>query len=268
MTQVPVKARSGMRHQRYRIADLRRDLRRIAKPIFGPVVDVMTFDYDLQFAGHHSTNCVISNGPVDDLDIHFVLDRSERGAYRVDFNANSALYDQEFLARLQRRLLRLLAAIDDPAELVGRLDILPPDERRQVLVAWNQTSSDYPRDRRVHELFEEQARRTPDRVAVTCERQRLTYRELNEQADRLANHLTLLGVGPDECVGLCVERSLGMVVGLLGILKAGGAYVPLDPNYPQDRLAFILNDCTAAGSVDSTKPARSASTTESPHSLP
>jgi amino acid adenylation domain-containing protein len=242
VAQVRGKTRAGLLHQRYRIADLRRDLHRIAKPIFGPSINVMPFEDDLQFAGHHGITCGISNGPVDDLDVHVVYDQSKRGTYRVDFNANPALYDAEFLERLKRRFLQLLVAIEDPKELIGRLDILPLDERRQILVAWNQTSSDYPRGRHVHELFEEQAQRTPDHVAVVCGQQRLTYQELNEQADRIADHLSLMGVGPDERVGLYVERSLGMVVGLLGILKAGGAYVPLDPNYPQDRLAFILDD--------------------------
>jgi amino acid adenylation domain-containing protein len=242
MAQIPAKTLSGLVHQRYRIADLRRDLRRIPKPIFGLSISVRKFDYDMRFAGHRSTNCMISNGPVDDLDIHFVFDRSERGDYRVDFNANPALYDMELLGRLQNRLLRLLAAIDDPDELIGRLDILPPDERRQTLIAWNETRADYPRERQIHELFEEQAQRTPDRVALVYAGQQLTYRDLNEQADRVARHLLLLGVGPDRCVALHVERSLAMVVGLLGILKSGGAYVPLDPNYPHDRLGFILED--------------------------
>ena len=241
--QILRKMRAGMRHQRYRIADLRRDLRRVAKPIIGQLINVMPFDYNLQFVGYHSTNCQISNGAVDDLDFHLVYDKSEDDTWRVEFNANPSLYDKSFLAQLQLRYLRLLATMDDPAEIVGQLDILPPDERQQVLVTWNETSSDYPRARLVHELFEEQAQRTPDRIAVVCEQQQLTYRELNKQANRLASHLALLGVGPDERVGLHVERSLDVMVGLLAILKAGGAYVPLDPNYPQDRLAFILEDC-------------------------
>ena len=244
--QVRRKVRTGMRHLRYRIADLRRDLRRIDRPFIRQCVGIRPFDYDLQFAGSRSTNHLLANGPVDDLNVHLFSDPSEQGAWRVEFDANPALYDREFVACLQRRFLRLLTTMSDPAELVGRLDILPPDERRQIPVEWNDTGSDYPRDRRVHELFEAQAQRTPDRVAVVCEQQRLTYRELNAQADRLAHHLALLGVGPDERVGLHVERSLGMVVGLLGILKAGGAYVPLDPNYPQDRLAFILGDSQPA----------------------
>jgi amino acid adenylation domain-containing protein len=187
--------------------------------------------------------CTVSNGPVDDLNIFVVYDLAEQGDTRIEFVANPAAYDQETLARLQCRFLRLLAAVDDPAALIGTLDMLPPDERRQILIDRNQTDAGYPHCRQIHELFEEQARRTPDRVAAVFERQRLTYRELNEQADRVARNLALLGVGPNERVALHVERSLGMLIGLLGILKAGGAYVPLDPNYPRDRLEFILEDC-------------------------
>ena len=102
-----------------------------------------------------------------------------------------------------------------------------------MLVEWNRTEVAYPKDRCVHELFEEQVERTPEAVAVVFEDKQLTYRQLNERANQLARHLQKLGVGPDTLVGICVERSLEMVVGLLGILKAGGAYVPLDPGIPQ-----------------------------------
>ena len=97
---------------------------------------------------------------------------------------------------------------------------------------WNRTEAAYPKDRCLHELFEEQVERTPDATAVVFEDKQLTYRQLNERANQLAHHLQRLGVGPDTLVAICVERSLEMVVGLLGILKAGGAYVPLDPRYP------------------------------------
>jgi amino acid adenylation domain-containing protein len=121
--------------------------------------------------------------------------------------------------------------------------ILTEAERHKLLVEWNQTEREYPRDKCLHQLFEEQVERTPEAVAVVFEGDSLTYRELNIRANRLAHHLRSLGVGPDILVGLCVERSLEMVVALLGILKAGGAYVPLDPNYPENRLRFILKDC-------------------------
>src|SRR5437868_7388725 len=107
---------------------------------------------------------------------------------------------------------------------------------------WNDTSRDYPRDLCVHELVEMQAQRRGKSVAVVFEGQQLSYEELNHRSNQLAHYLRKQGVGPDILVGLCVERSADMVVGLLGILKAGGAYVPLDPTYPQDRLAFMLED--------------------------
>ena len=242
MNQTRRRALQGLRHQLYRIADLRRDLRRVAKPIFGPKVIVRPFHVDLQFAGHSSSNHAIANGPADDLDFHFVTPPPGHGAFRIEFNANPALYDQEDLARLQRRFLRLLAALDDPDELIGRLDILPPEERQEILTASNHTPSDHSGDRQVHELFETQVEQRPDAVAVVFGESGLTYRDLNRRANQLAHRLRNIGVAPDALVGLCVERSLEMVVGMLGILKAGAAYLPLDPIYPKERLAFMLSD--------------------------
>ena len=115
-------------------------------------------------------------------------------------------------------------------------------ECRQILIEWNTTTRDYPRKQCLHQLIEEQTARTPEAVAVLFEEQELSYSELNERANHLAHHLQALGVGPDVLVGLCVKRSLELVVGVLGILKVGGAYVPLDPHYPAERLAFIVAD--------------------------
>ena len=123
--------------------------------------------------------------------------------------------------------------------------LLPNRERHKMVIEWNLTEQDYPKDKCVHQLFEEQAERTPDTVAVVFEEQSLTYRELNARANQLAHNLRSLGVGPDVLVGLCVERCVEMVVALVGILKAGGAYVPLDPRLPRERLAFLLRDIGA-----------------------
>jgi len=119
---------------------------------------------------------------------------------------------------------------------------LSATERHKILVEWNNTQTDYPKDKCIHQLFEEQVERTPNAIAVVFEDQQLTYHELNCRANQLAHHLQSLGVKPEVLVGICVERSLEMVIGLLGILKAGGAYVPLDPSYPKERLAFMLAD--------------------------
>ncbi|MBW4457215.1 MAG: amino acid adenylation domain-containing protein, partial [Nostoc indistinguendum CM1-VF10] len=132
--------------------------------------------------------------------------------------------------------------VANPEQRVSKLPLLTTAQQHQLLVEWNDTQADYPKDKCIHQLFEVQVQRTPDAVAVVFEEQQLTYRELNQRANQLAHRLQCLGVGPEVLVGICVERSLEMVVGLLGILKAGGAYVPLDPAYAQERLAFMLSD--------------------------
>jgi aspartate racemase len=143
--------------------------------------------------------------------------------------------------------------VTNPERRLLDLPLLTVTERHQLLVEWNDTSRDYPKDLCIHRLFEAQAERTPNAVAVVfpstgsghSEDQQLTYSELNCRANQLAHYLKKRGVGPEVLVGICMERSLDMVVGLLGILKAGGAYVPLDPSYPKERLAFMLEDTQA-----------------------
>lgn len=124
----------------------------------------------------------------------------------------------------------------------GNTGFLTEAERQQLLVEWNKTKTGYPQEKSIHQLFEEQVERTPDAVAVIFEGEQLTYQELNAKANQLVHYLQSLGVKLEVLVRICVERSLEMVVGLLGILKAVGAYVPLDPAYPTEQLAFMLED--------------------------
>ena len=153
------------------------------------------------------------------------------------------LFDKGTIQRMMGHFLTLLAGIvADPQRSIAELPLLTEAERYQILVEWNDTQADYPFDQCIHQLFEEQVERTPEAVAVVFGDEELTYRELNARANQLAHYLIKQGIGPEVLVGICVERSLEMVVGLLAILKAGGAYVPLDPNYPAQRLAFILED--------------------------
>ena len=148
----------------------------------------------------------------------------------------------------------LHALVRDPGRRVGEVELLSPSERKLLLETWNETAAPYPRERCIHELFEEQVRRAPEVVALVQGEEEVSYGELNRRANRLAHQLIEKGVGPDVRVALCVERSPPMVVALLGILKAGGAYVPLDPSYPSARLAELVQDaapllavCDAAG---------------------
>ncbi len=156
---------------------------------------------------------------------------------------NSDLFEGETIERMLGHYQVLLeGVVANPEGRISRLPLLTETERQQMLREWNATGSEYPQDKCIHQLFEEQVERTPEAVAVVFEDHRLTYRELNQKANQLGHYLRKLGVGPEVLVGICVERSLEMVIGLLGILKAGGAYVPLDPSYPKERLAFLMGD--------------------------
>ncbi|HEV2860062.1 MAG TPA: amino acid adenylation domain-containing protein [Pyrinomonadaceae bacterium] len=155
-------------------------------------------------------------------------------------------FDADSAARILDHFRNLLEAIAArPEQRLGDLPLLDEAERRLITEAWNDTARDYAADSCVHELFEAQAERTPDSVALNFGGRELTYRELNERANQLAHHLRALGVGPEARVAVCVERSTEMVVAALGVLKAGGAYLPLDPSYPKERLAFMLEDSGA-----------------------
>ncbi len=162
------------------------------------------------------------------------------------FKYNPGLFSHDTIVRMSDHLKILLDGIvSNPDQNISELPLLTESERHKILVEWNDTNTDYPKDKCIHQLFEEQAEKTPDAVALVFEDEQLTYKELNERANRLGHYLRKLGVGPDVPVGICMERSIWMVTGLLGILKAGGAYVPLDPEYPRERLAFMLEDTKA-----------------------
>jgi iturin family lipopeptide synthetase A len=160
-----------------------------------------------------------------------------------EWEYNSDLFDAATITRMTGHFQTLLEGIvAHPKQRIAELPILTAPERQQLLFEWNDTHTEYPQHQCIHQLFESQVERTPDAVAVVFAEQQLTYRELNSRANQLAHYLRSLGVITEVLVGICVERSLEMVVGLLGILKTGGAYVPLDPEYPQERLSFMLAD--------------------------
>ena len=176
------------------------------------------------------------------FDLSLYIGESVKGP-TVTFEYNNDLFEAATIARMAEHFQTLLEAIvSNPEQRIAELPMLSKRERRQLLIEWNDTRTEYPRERCIQELFEAQVEDTPESVAVTFGAEQLTYAELNERANQLAHYLRGLGVGPEVLVGICMERSLEMVVGLLGILKAGGAYVPLDPAYPAERLAFILAD--------------------------
>ena len=162
------------------------------------------------------------------------------------FEYSTDLFEASTITRMLGHFRSLLeGAAADPGQRLSALPILDASERHRLVVEWNDTAADYPRQSCIHELFDAQATRTPDVVALIGREQRVTYRELKERADQLAHYLRARGVGAGRLVGICIERSIEAVVGLLGILKSGAAYVPLDPAYPPTRLAFMLADSGA-----------------------
>jgi amino acid adenylation domain-containing protein len=175
-----------------------------------------------------------------DLEFHFW---EEPDHLKLLIEYNTDLFDAATITRMADHFETLLAGIvADPDRPLSELPLLTEAERQQLLVAWNDTRSDYTGESCVHQLFEDRAKRSPDAPALIDQDRRLTYGQLNRQANQLAHYLQSLGVGPEVPVGICVERSLELVVALLGVLKAGGAYLPLDPAYPKRRLSHMLSD--------------------------
>ncbi len=172
------------------------------------------------------------------------LDMEEAGpALRGLFEYNTDLFDAGAIQRLTGHFLTLLAgAVEQPDLRLSALPLLTESERHMLRYAWNATASDYPRDLAIHRIFESQAAATPASMALEFEGQQISYAELNRRANQLARYLQGMGITPDTLIGLCMERSITQIIGLLGILKAGGAYVPLDPTYPAERLAFMIAD--------------------------
>ena len=176
------------------------------------------------------------------VDLTFCF-KETRDSLLLSIEYNSDLFLEDRIKRMGCHFQELVdAVLDDPTRSIGRLNIVPEWECRQLLNEFN-PDTDHSCDKTIVDLFEEQAGKTPDAPAVVYEDRELTYRELNARANQLAHHLRSLGVRTNDLVGICADRSLDMVVGLLGILKAGAAYVPFDLAYPRDRLAFMLNDC-------------------------
>ncbi len=219
---------------------IERDLSRT--PLFQVMFALQkTVMQSLELSGLTLIPLEVHNGTAQ-FDLTLELEETSKGIGGW-FEYNTDLFHAATIARMVNHFQTLLEGIvANPHQRLLDLPLLTELELFQLLVEWNHTETNYPHETCIHELFEAQVERTPDAVAVVFSDQQLTYRELNARANKVAQYLQTLGVGPEVLVGICVERSLLMVVGLLGILKAGGAYVPLDPQLPQERLVLMLND--------------------------
>ena len=225
------------------------------------LVEELNLERDLSYDPLFQVMFVLQNTPVEDLQLgnlklslvpqknstakfDLTLSMSETDSEIVGlFEYNTDLFDESSIARLSRHFIGLLLGIVHHPELpISQLPLLTAAEQQQILFEWNDTQIEYPQNLCFHQLFAERVAQTPDAVALVFQEQQLTYRELNRCANQVAHYLQKRGVKPEFKVGLCIERSPEMIVGLLGILKAGGAYLPLDPTYPPERIDFMLSD--------------------------
>lgn len=185
------------------------------------------------------------DGTVAEFDLSLAM-LEEDGPLKGLLDYSVELYDAATIQRIAGHYRRILeGVVSDPQQRLSELTLLTSEEEKLLLVEWNDTAGSYSYQRCIHELFEEQVERTPEAIALMHEEQHLSYAELNRRANQLAHHLRRQGVRPEDFVGLCFERSVEMMVGLLGILKAGGAYLSLDPAYPSERLSYMLEDSGA-----------------------
>jgi amino acid adenylation domain-containing protein len=254
LAQVSKIVRQAQKHQDYPFSLLVEKLQPQRDPSRSPFCQV-SFTWQAQTWCEQKENLSPSQEPM--LQMAPYLLGHQRGAdfdlslmvmeaaetFQLNWQYNTDLFEDTTITPMAGHFVTLLESIvENPQQPVSLLPLLTQREQHQLLVEWNNTKAEYPSNKCIHQLFEEQVERTPDAVAVVFEGQQLTYNELNCRANQLAHYLQSLGVKPDTLVGICVERSLEMIVGLLGILKASGAYVPLDPDYPIERIIFMLED--------------------------
>ncbi|MDS0527391.1 amino acid adenylation domain-containing protein [Clostridium sp. SHJSY1] len=242
--QVSNEVRDLQKHQKYRHEELRRDLKLFGENqrLSGPRINIMPFEYGVDFAGNKGVIHKLATGPVDDLSIN-IYDKSDGNGLRIDFDANGEIYSEEQLAIHKNRFVSLLEKIAfvQKEQLVGKVEILLHEEGQQVLVQWNKTTKTLPDDN-LSALFEKKVAEYPELTALVCGDTTLNYRELNSRVNRLANLLVDKGLGPEKIVALALPRSIEMVVSMLAVIKTGAAYLPIDLDFPAERIEFMLND--------------------------
>ncbi|MBF6331068.1 non-ribosomal peptide synthase/polyketide synthase [Nocardia transvalensis] len=247
VTQASAELKAALSHRKYRLEDLRHELESLRGHAVLPVafVNILSFYLPVDFAGIPTTVHNLSNGPVDDL-AFTIYDRSDGAGLQVDVDGNPQAYDADAVAAHRDRFTAYCRAITrDPLAPIGSIEVLTEGERDNVVRRWNPSQSARPGDH-ICRRFDRHVRRSPDAEAVRFADHALTYRELDERANRLARALLERGVRVDDRVGLLLPRSLELVVTVLAVLKAGAAYVPVDPAAPPQRTSYILADSAPA----------------------
>src|SRR6266498_2223177 len=223
--------------------------------LFDTIVSFQNFPIDNELKKHARSSEIASVeriGEAEDTEYGISLAVTARNTITFRLGYDPSRYEQTIIKRVLEGLRRILESIAaDIDQRVSQIEILSNQERAQILYEWNDTQVAWPGENCVHELFEEQAERTPDAIAVVYEGEQISYRALNRKANQLGHYLRTMGVGPEVLVGVCLERSIEMVVGLIGVWKAGAVYVAMDPSYPEQRLRWMMEDAAVAVALTS-----------------
>lgn len=234
-----------LRHQKYPYDLLLKDIRETHKTsdnLFDIVLNYQNSKFNKNEVEEYSTRWHFNGHQVESLSIN-INDREDEGHLIIDYDYLSEIFHVKEIEFIHQHIINLLwHALDNPSKKISKLDMLSEKEKHKILFDFNNTKAEYPKDKTIHQMFEEQVERTPDNVAVIFKNEKLTYRELNNKANQAARLLREKGVKQDSIVVIMVYRSLEMIIGIMGILKAGGAYLPIDPEYPKDRIQYMLED--------------------------
>lgn len=234
------------RHQKYPYQYLLEDLRKKDSSIpnlYNILLSYQNVRSNKQTSDiNYESSWVGNNFISDDIDIH-LYDMNDTGDINIAYDYLISKYSIDDICSIHARFLYIINQVLENNDItLNEIEIVTPDEKKKILYDFNNTSADYPRDKTITQLFEEQVEKTPDNIAVVFEDQKLTYRELNERANSLANYLRSKKIGRNDIVGIMVNRSLEMIISILAVLKSGACYIPIDPEYPQDRIEYMLNN--------------------------
>ncbi len=238
-----------LRHQKYPYNYIIRDLKKKHK-LSNKLFDIVLSYQNSKFHKNETdtdyvAKWIFSGCQVESLVIS-VNDREDSGNLIIDYDFLTDVFDNKEIEFIHQHVISLLwHALDDPLKSISKLEMISEKEKRTILQEFNNTYANYPRDKTIPQVFEEQTEKTPDSIALIFNDSKMTYAQLNEKSNALAHKLRSSGVGPDKIVGLMINRSLEMIIGIMGILKAGGTYMPIDPDYPSERKAYMLEDSGA-----------------------
>jgi amino acid adenylation domain-containing protein len=237
------------RHQKYPYQYLLEDLRKKDSSIpnlYNILLSYQNVRSNKQTSDiNYESSWVGNNFISDDIDIH-LYDMNDTGDINIAYDYLISKYSIDDICSIHARFLYIINQVLENNDItLNEIEIVTPDEKKKILYDFNNTSADYPRDKTITQLFEEQVEKTPDNIAVVFENQKLTYRELNEKANSLASYLRSQKIGRNDIVGIMVNRSLEMIISILAVLKSGACYIPIDPEYPQDRIEYMLNNSNA-----------------------